>query len=79
MSDHDVVTFTAAALHERALYILEHGAAIYVREVVDGRAGTFGLFELPPSLAIAHAFRFLLRSDIPYEAPKAMPGATEKL
>ena len=46
-------------------YIEENASAIYVREKVNGRWGSFSLVELPVDLAMKHKQRFLDEGRLP--------------
>lgn len=46
-------------------YIEENADIIYVREIIDGRWGSFSLKELPIDLALKHKQRFLDEDRLP--------------
>jgi len=63
----DLVELTAAALHERAAYIVDHADDIGVRVRFEGRWQDFTLTEIPSlKLLLSEAFRLLLRAEVPH-------------
>lgn len=65
MTDLDLMNLTAAALHERAAYIVQNAESIGVRIKREGCLESVFLAELPPRAAIREAFRLLLRAEVP--------------
>jgi hypothetical protein len=74
----DLMNLTAAALHERAAYILDNADSIPVRVKVDGRWQDLYLTELPSHLAVREAFRLLLRAPVPVRVLPPDPDNIDK-
>jgi len=52
-------------LEELCDYIAEYSDAIFVREQVNGKWGSYSLRELPSELALKHALRFVKEGRVP--------------